>query len=225
MPSSSTAASLRRYLLLPAIAFLLVLLPETIMSATSSSTPERAEDTQPMKPDATMPDTAVATLEGHKKLLSEVLGAKPAVLVFYRGGWCPYCNTQLSGLRKIIGDLNDLGVQLIAVSPDSPESLKAGLEKTPVEYQLLSDSSAELIQALGIAFKVDEATREKYQGYGIDLEKASGGQDHFLLPVPSVYMVDANRIIRFQHSDPDYKVRLEEGAVLAAAKQMMQSQP
>ncbi len=195
------------------------------MSAASTNAPDRAEDTQPMKPGAVLPDPAVASLEGEKMPLSKVLGGKPAVLVFYRGGWCPYCNTQLSGLRKIVGDLEELGVRLIAVSPDSPESLKAGLEKTPVEYQLLSDSSAELIQALGIAFKVDEATREKYQGYGIDLEKASGGQDHFLLPVPSVYMVDAGRTIRFQHSDPDYKVRLEEDAVLTAAKQMMQSQP
>ncbi len=200
---------------------------EPAMSATATNNnnvpPQRAEDAQPLPVGQAIPDAALKTIEGEATTAKAVLGGKPTVLVFYRGGWCPYCNTQLSGLRTIMGDLAELGFQLIAVSPDSPQSLNAGLEKTEVEYQLVSDSSGEWIRALGIAFELDPATRKKYLGFGVDLEQASGGETHHLLPVPSVYIVDEAGMIQFQHSDPDYAVRMDNDALMAAAQALAES--
>ncbi|ULT24851.1 redoxin domain-containing protein [Sphingobacterium sp. E70] len=33
--------------------------------------------------------------------IGKAISQKPTILVFYRGGWCPYCNLQLSGLQEI----------------------------------------------------------------------------------------------------------------------------
>ena len=65
-------------------------------------------------------------------------------------------------------------------------------------------------------FVVDAATREKYQGYGIDLAAASGGETHYALPVPSVFAIDAKGVIQFAYANPDYRTRVPERVVRAA---------
>lgn len=164
-----------------------------------------------------LPDVALRTLEGAPITLKEAVGGKPAALVFYRGGWCPYCNLQLSGLRLIRKDLDALGFQLIAISPDNPAELKKTLDKDALDYRLLSDSSAAAMRAFGIGYEVDPGTLAKLGGYGIDLERASG-ETHHVLPVPSVWLVDADGTLQFSHVHPDYTVRLPEEVVLSAAR-------
>ena len=70
-------------------------------------------------------------------------------------------------------------------------------------------------RAFGIAFQLDAETVDLYRRAGIDLEEASG-ETHHGLPVPSVFVVDADGVIRFTHSNPDYKVRLAPEKLLAA---------
>lgn len=75
----------------------------------------------------------------------------------------------------------------------------------------------EAARAFGIAFDVGEATRERYRGFGIDLAERSG-EGHGLLPVPSVFLVAPGGRILWVYSNPDYKVRPDNDAVLAAAR-------
>ena len=163
------------------------------------------------------PDVALKTLDGKETSLRQQMAGKPAILVFYRGGWCPYCNTQLSDLRLIAKDLGALGYQIIAISPDRPEELAKTLTKDSLDYTLLSDSKAEALEAFGIAYRVDDETIKKYQGYGIDLEKSSG-ETHHILPVPSVFIVDTDNLLQFSYTHPDYRVRVPGSVILAAAK-------
>jgi peroxiredoxin len=65
---------------------------------------------------------------------------------------------------------------------------------------------------------VDAKTYEKLQGYGIDLEEASG-QEHHLLPVPAVFIIDREAHIRFRYFNPEYKERLSGEALLKAARE------
>lgn len=87
----------------------------------------------------------------------------PAAIVFYRGDWRPYCNAHLRKLQEIEPDLTKLGFTLVAVSPDKPESLPQTSEKEELSFRLLSDSDMEAALALGLAFKVDDLTIEKYK--------------------------------------------------------------
>jgi peroxiredoxin len=161
------------------------------------------------------PDAALRELDGTPTHLSKVLGGKPTVLVFYRGGWCPYCNLQLSELRTLLPDLAGKGFQLVALSPDAPDQLAATLEKTDLGYRLVSDAQGEAMRALGIGFVVDAETRAQYLAYGIDLAGASGA-DHGALPVPSVFVIDAKGILQFVYANPDYRTRVPERLVRAA---------
>ncbi len=88
--------------------------------------------------------------------------------------------------------------------------------KHEIHFTLLSDSKMSASRAFGIAFRVDDATVERYKRFKIDLEEASG-ETHQLLPVPSVFIVDRKGIVRFVYSNPDYKVRIDTDALIGAA--------
>ncbi|MBI5707627.1 MAG: AhpC/TSA family protein [Armatimonadetes bacterium] len=186
----------------------------------SSPVALKAGDAKPIT-SGPAPDGKLLTVEGKETTLKAVLGGRPAVLIFYRGSWCPFCMRHLADLATVSGDIKKLGVQLVAISPDLPAGLKAAIEKDKVDYNLFSDGKAELIRKFGLAFKVDDATIERYKGFGVDLEKVSG-ESHHILPVPAVYVVDASGTIRYVHYQPDYKVRLSGAAVLEAAKKVSQ---
>lgn len=117
----------------------------------------------------------------------------------------------------MVGPLADLGVRLVAVSPDRPSKLRETLREKALEYTLLSDSDAEGARAFGIAWKVGDDRYAKLASFGIDLEDASG-ETHHVLPVPSVFLIDATGAIRFRYSNPDYKVRLENEKLVEAAR-------
>lgn len=171
----------------------------------------------PLKGGDSIPDVKLRTEDDKEVSLRKLVSEKPTVLMFYRGGWCPFCNRHLQSLAGIEDDLNKAGVQLLAISMDQPAKLKATPDREKLHYRLLSDSGAAAATAFGIAFKVDDKTVEKYKGYGIDLDAASGN-DHHILPHPAVYIANTNGVIRFAHVNPDYKVRLDPAKILEAAR-------
>jgi peroxiredoxin len=177
-----------------------------------------AETTTPLKVGDQIPAVTVKDREGDAVALRERVMEQASVLVFYRGGWCPYCNTHLGKLALIEKDLADLGFQILAIAPDKPEILAETGDKADLGYTLLSDADVAAAKAFGLAFKVDDATVAAYQGYGIDLE-ASSGQDHHALPVPAVYVADKTGTIRFVYANADYKERLDNGKLMDAAKE------
>ena len=172
---------------------------------------------KPLEVGASVPDVRLRTEENEQVSLRKLVSEKPTVLIFYRGGWCPFCNRHLQSLAGIEDDLNKAGAQLLAISMDQPAKLKATPDRDKLHYRLLSDSDAVAVKAFGIAFKVDDATVEKYKTYVINLDAASG-KDHHILPYPAVFIVNTNGVIRFAHVNPDYKVRLEPAKILEAAR-------
>lgn len=148
--------------------------------------------------------------------LTAKLLEKPSILVFYRGGWCPYCNQHLSDLARVESELTNLGFQILAISPDAVKTLKKFTGEHDFSYQLLSDSEHQASDAFGLTFKVSDKMNQMLLNYGIDIEKAAGNASR-QLPVPGVFVI-ANGSIQFAYVNPDYKVRLDGDVLVAAAK-------
>lgn len=161
----------------------------------------------------TIPDVSVAGIKGGSVSLRAIVSKKPTVLIFYRGGWCPYCNTHLGKLQSIESEILGHGYQIVALSPDRPAELERSLEKHKLTYALFSDSAMDAAKAFGLAFTVENTTLVKYRIVGINLEKASG-EEHHMLPVPAVFLVNTDGMIQFAYSNHDYKVRLETDKIL-----------
>ncbi len=189
-----------------------------LMSAVLSVVLISTAHAAPLSVGQMVPDTKLRTEDGKIISLRALVGAKPTVLVFYRGGWCPYCNKHLSALAAMEPRILAAGHQIVAISPDQPSALAATPDRGKIGYTLLSDSDAEAARAFGIAFQVPAELVDKYKNdYQIDLEAASGRQHH-LLPHPAVFVVGTDGIIRFAHVNEDYKVRLDPEKILEAVQ-------
>jgi peroxiredoxin len=160
-----------------------------------------------------IPGITLSDVAGKKINLLELASQKPSVIVFYRGGWCPYCNLHLSELQTIESDIIKAGYQIIAISPDSPESLQASISKNKLNYLLLSDSHTEASRGFGLAFQAPERYAEM-------LNKASAYQNKSVLPVPAVFVVNIAGEILFEHINPDYKKRLKGSLLLAVLNEL-----
>jgi peroxiredoxin len=180
---------------------------------------ETANEIRPLINGERVPSTMVLTSKGKSVDLSKELLGKKTVLVFYRGGWCPYCNLQLQGLRKIEKKLKKNGWQIVGISPDSIESMSDSVKKNKLSYTVYSDRKINAARNFGLAFQVSESTNTMLLGYGIDIVKASG-ETHKVLPVPAVYLINDSAEVVFNYVHPNYKVRLKESIILEAAKEL-----
>jgi peroxiredoxin len=182
-----------------------------LISSLSAQVPEKAEDIGPLLIGETLPNATLQDMNGVPVDLQNIIKEKPTVLVFYRGGWCPYCNQQLAALAETESQIIELGYQIIAISPDHFEMLKPTMASDEVNYQVYSDANAELIQAIGIGFK----TPEKAKGYIAQKTKKEASD---ILPVPAVFIVDKSGKIFFEYINPDYTTRISEDMILSNLK-------
>jgi len=173
--------------------------------------PERAEDISPLLIGEIIPDVVLKAPDASDHSMLDILSEKPTVILFYRGGWCPYCNIHLAEIQSAESKIIKLGYQIVAISPDSPENLQLTNEKNKLHYSLYSDGDGTFMKALGIAFKASERSIDK-------LKKNSDGLNEGLLPVPSVFVVDTSGLIEFEYINPNYRTRLGADFLLAVLK-------
>jgi len=190
--------------------------------AETNAAPDSAMDVQPLLIGETIPDI---TLQSHQNESVNLLdkSSENTLFVFYRGGWCPFCSAELAELSSIEDQLYEMGINIVALSPDQPEFLRQSMDDVNMDYKLLSDSMMEASKAFGIAYRLDDETYQRYKTNGMDLEERSG-QDHHLLPAPAVFLSNADGIIEFQYVNPDYRQRIDKDVLLAAVTAMLESQ-
>lgn len=177
----------------------------------------QASEVHPVLTGTSIPDATVTTASGESVELMSLIGDQPTVLIFYRGGWCPYCNRHLADLQQAQSQLQDMGYQILAISPDKPEYLSQSMQENDFSYTLLSDSDMSTTKAFGLAFRLDDDTIQRYKDNGLDLAERSG-YDHYLLPAPAVYLVNPDGMITFQYVNPDYQTRIKSEVLLQAAE-------
>jgi peroxiredoxin len=179
---------------------------------------EDAEDVTPLLIGQKMPNTTLQTVDGDPVSLKALVMQKPTVLIFYRGGWCPYCSRQLEGLKDVEKELGELGYQILAISPETPAQLQDQKLQTQFSVQLLSDPDLDTIAGFGIGFYLPLATEKLYEikmGITLTDEKDTGKA---VLPAPAVFILDQKGMVKFSYVNPNYKVRLSPELLYQAAK-------
>ncbi|MDX1279831.1 peroxiredoxin-like family protein [Shewanella colwelliana] len=174
----------------------------------------------PLMNGQTIPPALVKTLAGKVVDLNTFIAGKPSVIFFYRGGWCPFCNSQMGQLKAIEPKLIEMGFQLIGISPDSPEKLNASMLSQSLPYTLLSDTELQAMQAFGLGYYSSARITERYMSkMKLDnlLRPTPDGDMRLVLPVPAIYITDASGLIHFQYVNPNYKVRAAPKLILTAA--------
>lgn len=148
--------------------------------------------------------------------LDQLVEAGPAVIVFYRGGWCPYCNLALRTYqRDLLPELGAFGARLVAISPQSPDQSLSTAEKAGLDFTVLSDPASRVAQQVGIVFQQADDVLDAQRKLGLDLAQVNA-EGSTMLPRPTVLIVDPDRTVRFVDVQPDYTARTEVVDILAA---------
>jgi peroxiredoxin len=153
-------------------------------------------------------------LLGAPAALDALFAQGPTLVVFYRGGWCPYCNHQMHELAQSAPRFEAAGVRLLALSVDQPREGTLTQKSWDIPFPVLSDSDLTVHRAFDVVHTVDATTQARYRSMGIDLERASGRTDG-AVAVPSMFLVKEGAVA-WAHVDPDYKVRPTPAQVLEA---------
>ena len=159
--------------------------------------------------DFTLPDATGAPVS-----LGELVADGPAVIVFYRGGWCPYCNIALRTYQtELVPELERYGAKLVAISPQQPDQSLSTKEKAELTFAVLSDPGSRFASTLGIVFTPTEEVLSAQRTLGLDLAQVNETVE---LPMPTVLIVGSDRVVRFADTHADYTTRTEVSEIVAA---------
>ncbi|SFJ32297.1 Peroxiredoxin [Paenibacillus sp. UNC496MF] len=152
-------------------------------------------------------------------VLFEELAKGPVVLVFYRGGWCPFCNMQLRAYQQILPDIRAMGAQLIAISPQKPDHSLSLQEKGGLQFQVLSDPNGLVTAKYNLLFDVPPGVKGLMESIGLDLAEYNN-TSKWVLPVPATFMIDENAIIRSSYVNPNFMQRQSPEEILRELKKL-----
>ncbi|GGA33963.1 peroxiredoxin-like family protein [Paenibacillus physcomitrellae] len=146
--------------------------------------------------------------------LYDELSKGPVVLTFYRGGWCPFCNMQLKAYQKVLPQIEELGAQLLAISPQSPDNTLSQKEKEELTFQVLSDNNGLVAAFYNILYDVPDYLQDVMKNkMGMDLAEYNA-TNRWILPIPSTFMIDESGIIRSAYVNPDFMQRFDPEDIL-----------
>ncbi len=189
-----------------------------------------AEQIKPLTKGNSAPRFVVQTVAGENFDFDPRKLDRPAIIVAFRGGWCPFCNMHLAELRHVIPEISRLGIDVLFLSGDRPELLYKSLKDETQEdiagrgYVIYSDANVNAAIALGIAFRVSDRTLQRRDEKGDDIEGSSMLKSG-VLPVPAVFAVDADGMIAFAYANANYKIRVPANELLEVSKALVSSSP
>lgn len=168
------------------------------------------------RPGTAVPDVDLLDAQGRPVTLHAALGDRPAVLVFYRGAWCPYCNIALATYQaQLLPELERRGFGLIAVSPQRPDESLSLREKQNLDFAVLSDVGNVLSGKFGIVMTPAPEVIEAQRALGLDLTEGNA-DGTTAIPMPTTVVIDTERVVRWIDVRQDYTTRSETADILAA---------
>jgi peroxiredoxin len=155
---------------------------------------------------------------GRTVSLDDLLADGPAVTVFYRGEWCPYCNLQLRSLQAALPAIRELGASLVAISPQAPDHSLSLTERHELAFPVLSDLDQSVIRSYRVQFTLG-GDLEDLLVNDFQNDPSDQNADHSRsLPVPAVFVIDQDRIVQAAFVSPDWRIRAEPADILATLR-------
>ncbi|MBL8764420.1 MAG: AhpC/TSA family protein [Phycisphaerae bacterium] len=187
---------------------------------TSSRLAEPDRDQPGLGPGDRVPHSTLRDADGREITLASLHSKGPVVVMFYRGGWCPYCTRALTAWNARLKEFAALGVSVVAISPERPERAVETSGKTGSAIPVLCDERMEVAAAFGIQFEVDATTRAHYSQLGLDLS-AWNASGTWKLAAPGTFLIDGDGVVRYAFADWDYTRRADPAIVLDAARKLI----
>lgn len=154
-----------------------------------------------------MPLVSFKQPDGASISIETFFGA-PAIFLFYRGNWCPFCMAQIKELAKEYQKIQEQGAALVFVSPQSPKHTKGLAKKFDIPAHFLIDENLEAAKTLQLFHK--KGTPRGFEALGYDSDNV----------LPTLVVLDKEGIIRFADLTDNYRMRPEPSQYLELLKQL-----
>lgn len=153
------------------------------------------------------PEFTLSNQEGKKISLKDLISKGPAIITFYRGVWCPYCNTDLANLKRYTKEMAIYNATMISISPQVQKYNQQIVEKQRLNFDLLSDTGNEVANQFGLRWEMINPLKSLYNdSFGIKLPEYNG-DDSWTLPVPARFIVGTDGVIKYGEYSMDYTQR------------------
>ncbi len=172
---------------------LLLIVVSTLLAVSSVT----AQKIKGLEPGVKAPDFKLKDQEGKRQTLTTLAGPNGLLLLFFRSAdWCPFCKGQLVDLQGMQKAFAAKGINVAAISYDSPAILESFTKRKEITYPMLSDTSSSVINA-----------------YKIRNEEATGIEQG--IPYPGFYLIDRQGIIQKRYFETAYYNRLTASSLYA----------
>ncbi len=142
----------------------------------------------------------------------DLLRSGPLVIVFYRGRWCAYCNTQLAALQEVHKQIAATGASLVAISPQTQKHSYMTHDMHRLRFPVLSDAGNRVARKFGLAYRMPAELQAMYESIFTKLPGYNGDKS-WELPLAATYIVKPDGIISYARIDVDWRKRPEPGEI------------
>jgi peroxiredoxin len=155
---------------------------------------------------------------GKNVTLYDELKKGTVILMWYRGGWCPYCNMTLHHMQEALPDFKKYNANLLAISPEVPDSSITTKEKHNLAFEVLSDVGNVVAKDYKVVFKLTDDVANIYEnGFGLS---DYNGNDKAELPLAATYIIGQDKVIKYAFLDADYRNRAEPQDLIEVLKRL-----
>ncbi len=183
---------------------------EAAVRARPRRRPELAEGS--VAPDFALPDEC-----GNRVRLSECIQEGPVVLVFVRGGWCPFCTLTLRAWQDALPALRRAGAKVLAVTPQPARGCGEIASRDMLGFRLLSDVGNRVANAYDVDFAIPAELQPFYLKLGHDLGRINGTGD-WTVPLPATFVIGREMRVLRVHLGPLPHQRLEPAEALSVIR-------
>jgi len=155
----------------------------------------------------TLPSITLTNADGQTVNFDDKTGQK-SILMFFRGNWCPLCVAQVKEIVGLYQQLENMGVRVALISPQSEKQTQILANKFKVNFEFYSDNHNKAAKTLGI---------DSPNGLPMGLQVMGFDSDTVL---PTVIITDENNKVLWTHETDNYRVRPEPELFLKVLQDM-----
>jgi peroxiredoxin len=163
---------------------------------------------QALKAGNTIPSFELPDGDGMLWRSEDLLRNGPVVIVFYRGRWCAYCNTQLVALQEIHSQIAAHGASLVAISPQTQKHSYLTRDMHKLGFPVLSDAGNIVGKKFGLVYRVPVDLQKMYESIMTKLPGYNGDQS-WELPLAATFIVQPSGEISYARVNADWRERPE----------------
>jgi peroxiredoxin len=175
---------------------------------------------QILKPGTKAPAFTLKNQHGEDISSVELIKHGPLVVSFTRGSWCPFCSAEAHALNEVYDEFRQAGVELVVLSPQSPDRARKQATAGKLKFNLLVDKDNAIGKAFGLVYTFPENLKNVYRDVLKLNIQAINEANCWQLPIPARFVIDGSGVIRDVKADPDYRYRPEPSEVFDIAKRV-----